>query len=161
MTDTVTNEPLPSLDPAALLAGDLTPTKLDNFKAAVFHTVDSLEQLRDWLQTPKAKGTARGVALWALGRHEEAIPLLSGDKSNAVVALCLASSLAALGQIEEAGKLLSRRETDAARLRRGERIRSGHRIRGGTRIRGGNFGGKRIRGERIRGGKRGKRIEAN
>jgi DNA-directed RNA polymerase subunit alpha len=114
MTDTVTNEPLPSLDPAALLAGDLTPTKLDAFKAAVFHTVDSLEQLRDWLGNPKAKGTARGVALWALGRHEDAVPLLSADKSNATVALCLASSLAALGQIDEAGKLLTRRETDAA-----------------------------------------------
>ena len=114
MTDTVTNEPLPSLDPSALLAGDLTAAKLDAFKAAVFHTVDSLEQLRDWLGNPKAKGTARGVALWALGRHEEAVPLLSAEKNNPAVALCLASSLAALGQIDEAGKLLTRRETDPA-----------------------------------------------
>lgn len=114
MTDTVTNEPLPSLDPAALLAGDLTAAKLDAFKAAVFHTVDSLEQLRDWLSNPKAKGTSRGVALWALGRHEEAVPLLSAEKNNPAVALCLASSLAALGQIDEAGKLLTRRETDPA-----------------------------------------------
>ena len=113
MTDTVTNEPLPSLDPTALLAGDLTPTKLDTFKAAVFHTVDSVEQLRDWLSMPKAKGTARGVGLWALGRHAEAVPLLSADKSNPVVALCLASSLAALGNLDEASKLLHRRETDA------------------------------------------------
>ena len=109
MTDTA---PIPSLDPAALLAGDLTPTKLDAFRAAVFQSVDSLQQLRDWLQDPRAKGTARGVALWALGRHEEAIPLLSADKTNPVVACCLASSHAAIGKLDEAQKLLSRRESD-------------------------------------------------
>lgn len=109
MTDTA---PIPSLDPAALLAGDLTPTKLDAFRAAVFQSVDSLQQLRDWLQDPRAKGTARGVALWALGRHEEAIPLLSGDKTNPVVACCLASSYAAMGKLDEAQKLLSRRDAD-------------------------------------------------
>jgi DNA-directed RNA polymerase subunit alpha len=113
MTDTVTNAPIPSLDPASLLAGDLTPTKLDAFRAAVFQSVDSLQQLRDWLQDPRAKGTARGVALWALGRHDEAITLLSPDKSNPVVALCLASSFAAQGQLDDAAKLLSRRESDA------------------------------------------------
>jgi DNA-directed RNA polymerase subunit alpha len=110
MTDTA---PIPSLDPTALLAGDLTPTKLDAFRAAVFQSVDSLQQLRDWLQDPRAKGTARGVALWALGRHEEAIPLLSPDKTNPVVACCLASSHAALGNLDEAQKLLSRRESDS------------------------------------------------
>jgi DNA-directed RNA polymerase subunit alpha len=114
MTDTVTNEPLPSLDPAALLAGELTPTKLDAFKKAVFHTVDSVEDLRNWLSSPMAKGTARGVALWALGRHSEAVALLATDKQNPVVALCLASSYAALGNLDEAQKMLKNRETDAA-----------------------------------------------
>jgi DNA-directed RNA polymerase subunit alpha len=109
MTDTA---PIPSLDPTALLAGDLTPTKLDAFRAAVFQSVDSLQQLRDWLSDPRAKGTARGIALWALGRHEDAVSLLSADKTNPVVACCLASSLAALGKIEEAQKLLSQRESD-------------------------------------------------
>ena len=71
MTDTA---PIPSLDPTALLAGDLTPTKLDAFRAAVFQSVDSLQELRDWLSEPRSKGTARVVALWALGRHEEAVP---------------------------------------------------------------------------------------
>jgi DNA-directed RNA polymerase subunit alpha len=113
MSDTVTKDPLPSLDPSNLLAGDLTPTKLDNFKAAVFQTVDSVEQLRDWLSDPKAKGTARGVAMWALGRHGEAVPLLAADKANPVVALCLAGSYAALGNIDESAKLLGRRDTDA------------------------------------------------
>ncbi|MEO6598074.1 MAG: DNA-directed RNA polymerase subunit alpha C-terminal domain-containing protein [Planctomycetota bacterium] len=113
MTDTVTNEPLPSLDPAQLLAGDITPTKLDKFKAAVFQSVDSVEELRDWLAHPKATGTPRGIALWALGRHNEAVTLLATDKANPVVALCLASSYASLGNVEEASKLLTRRTTDA------------------------------------------------
>lgn len=111
MTDTA---PFPSLDPTALLAGDLTPTKLDAFRAAVFQSVDSLQQLRDWLSDPRAKGTARGVALWALGRHEEAVALLSADKGNPVVVCCLASSLGALGKLDDAAKLLTRRESDAA-----------------------------------------------
>ncbi|MBM4061823.1 MAG: tetratricopeptide repeat protein [Planctomycetes bacterium] len=114
MTDTVTNEPLPSLDPAALLAGDLTPAKLAAFRDAVFHTVDRVEQLRDWLAGPQAKGTARGVALWALGRHADAVPLLQGDRANPVVAACLAGSHAALGNLDEAQKVLKNRETDAA-----------------------------------------------
>ena len=111
MTDTA---PFPSLDPTALLAGDLTPTKLDAFRAAVFQSVDTLQQLRDWLSDPRAKGIARGVAMWALGRHEDAVPLLSADKTNPVVALCLAGSHAALGNLDEAQKLLSRRESDPA-----------------------------------------------
>ena len=83
MTDTA---PFYSLDPTALLSGDLTPTKLDAFRAAVFQSVDSLQQLRDWLSEPRAKGTARGIAMWALGRHEDAVELLAADKQNAVVA---------------------------------------------------------------------------
>lgn len=112
MTDTVTNAPIPSLDPAALLSGDMTPSKLDAFRAAAFQSVDALQQLRDWLSDPRAKGTARGIVMWALGRHAEAVPLLTGDKQNPVVAICLASSLAALGNLDEAARLLSRRESD-------------------------------------------------
>ena len=111
MTDTA---PFYSLDPTALLSGDLTPTKLDAFRAAVFQSVDSLQQLRDWLSEPRAKGTARGIAMWALGRHEDAVELLAADKQNAVVACCLASSLGALGRIDEAAKLLGKRDADAA-----------------------------------------------
>jgi len=113
MTDTVANEPLPSLDPAALLAGEMTPSKLDAFKRAVFLSVDRVEDLRDWLATPMAKGTARGVALWALGRHAEAVKLLAADQANPVVALCLAGSHAALGNLEEVAKILTQRATDA------------------------------------------------
>lgn len=114
MTDTVTDEPLPSLDPSALLAGDLTPNKLDSFRAAVFQTVETVEQLRDWLGNPKARGTPRGIALWALGRHAEAIPLLTADQSNSVVSLCLASSYAATGNLAECDKLCAQRAKNPA-----------------------------------------------
>jgi DNA-directed RNA polymerase subunit alpha len=114
MTDTATKDHLPALDPAALLSGELTPTKLDNFKKNVFQSVDSLDSLRNWLSSPMAKGTARGVALWALGRHSEAVAILGTEKSNPVVTLCLASSHGALGSIDEVQKLLKNRDSDPA-----------------------------------------------
>ncbi|MBZ0151533.1 MAG: tetratricopeptide repeat protein [Planctomycetes bacterium] len=114
MTDTAPDNTLPSLDPNALLAGELNPTKLDAFRAAVFQSVEKLQELRDWLSEPRAKGVARGVALWALGMHQEAVPLLQADKANPTVALCLASSLAALGNLDEAQKVLQKRDSDPA-----------------------------------------------
>ena len=113
MTDTVTNEPLPSLDPSALLAGEINQAKLDAFRKAVFQTVDTVEQLRDWLSSPMARGTARGVAMWALGRHRDAIALLESDRNNPVVALCLAESYACLGDLAKVESLLSKRGNDA------------------------------------------------
>ncbi len=114
-TDTVKNEPQPSIDPTALLAGDLTPAKLASFRTAVFQSVDSFQQLRDWLSDPRAQGTARGIAMWALGRHEEAVQLLGDAKGqNDVVALCVADSHAALGQLEQARQRLPKRESDPA-----------------------------------------------
>jgi DNA-directed RNA polymerase subunit alpha len=113
MTETVTS-PSPTFDPAALLAGDLTPTKLEQFKAAVFQNVDTVEKLRDWLTSPVARGTIRGIALWALGRHREAIALLVADKQNPAVAVCLAGSHAALGQVREAEAVLPDRGKDGA-----------------------------------------------
>jgi len=113
MTETVTS-PSPTFDPAALLAGDLTPTRLEQFKAAVFRSVDTVEKLRDWLMSPMARGTNRGIALWALGRHQEAVALLVADQQNPAVAVCLAASYAALGQVSEAEAVLHDRGTDAA-----------------------------------------------
>ena len=113
-TDLVPNEPQPSLDPTALLAGDLTTAKLDSFRSAAFQSVDSFQQLRDWLSDPRAQGTARGIALWALGRHEEAIALLSADDKNDVVALCLADCYAALSQLEQVKAQLPKRESDGS-----------------------------------------------
>jgi DNA-directed RNA polymerase subunit alpha len=111
---TVTDAPSPSLDPGALLAGEITAAKLDQFRSAVFQSVDTVEQLRNWLSSPMARGTPRGIALWALGRHADAVPELLNQKSNPVVALCLAGSYAALGDLEEVEKLLSRRNTEPA-----------------------------------------------
>jgi len=112
MTDTVTN-PSPTIDPTSLLAGELTPARLEQFRKAVFQSVDTVESLRDWLQSPMARGTPRGIALWALGRHEQAIELLEADKKNSAVALCLASSHAALGQLEATEAVLQDRAQDA------------------------------------------------
>ena len=61
MTETVTS-PSPTFDPTALLAGELTPQKLERFKAAVFQSVNTVESLRDWLQSPMASGEANSTA---------------------------------------------------------------------------------------------------
>jgi DNA-directed RNA polymerase subunit alpha len=112
-TDLVPNEPQPSLDPTVFLEGSLTPAKLASFRTAAFKTVDSFQQLRDWLFDPRAQGTARGIAMWALGRHADAAPLLAADANNEVANLCLAESYAALGQIDNAKAKLPNRESDA------------------------------------------------
>ena len=111
-TDLVPNEPQPSLDPSVFLEGDLTPDRLASFKSAAFKTVDSFQQLREWLFDPRAQGTARGIAMWALGRHEDAAPLLAADAGE-VASLCLAESYAALGQVDKAKSKLPNRESDA------------------------------------------------
>ncbi|MGC6486003.1 MAG: tetratricopeptide repeat protein, partial [Planctomycetota bacterium] len=114
MTETdLVPEPQPKLDPTAMLAGELTPEKLDAFRTAAFRSVDSFEQLRDWLSHPLAQGPARGVALWALGRHADAVALLSEDKSE-VARVCLADCYAALGQLDHVATTLAQRETDGA-----------------------------------------------
>jgi DNA-directed RNA polymerase subunit alpha len=110
-TDLVPNEPQPSLDPSVFLEGDITPEKLASFKSAAFKTVDSFQQLREWLFDPRAQGTARGIAMWALGRHEDAAPLLAADAGE-VASLCLAESYAALGQVDNAKSKLPNRESD-------------------------------------------------
>jgi len=109
-TDLVPNEP--SLDPTTFLEGELTADRLAAFKKAAFKSVDSFQHLRDWLMDPRAQGTARGIALWALGRHEEAAPLLADNGDNSITAICLAESYASLGQIDNAKACLPNRESD-------------------------------------------------
>ena len=111
-TDLVPNEPQPSLDPTVFLEGELTPAKLASFRTAAFKTVDSFQQLRDWLFDPRAQGTARGITLWALGRHADAAPLLAAAGDNDAANLCLAESYAALGQIDNVKAKLPNRESD-------------------------------------------------
>ena len=113
MTETdLVPEPQPTLDPTAMLAGELTPEKLEAFRKAAFQSVDSFQQLRDWLSHPLAQGAARGVAMWALGRHEDAIGLLADEKSD-VARVCLADCHAALGQLDKVEAALPNRGTDA------------------------------------------------
>lgn len=110
MTDQVTS----TLDPTSLLTGAINLQTLDAFRKAVFQTVDSLESLRDWLSSPMAKGTARGVALWALGRHQDARSLLEADRGNAAVVLCLVDGYAAAGDLKKVEELLPNRGSDSA-----------------------------------------------
>ena len=113
MTETdLVPEPQPTLDPSTMLPGELTPEKLDAFRKAAFQSVDSFQQLRDWLSHPLAQGAARGVAMWALGRHEDAITLLAEEKGD-VARLCLADCHAALGQLEQVAATLPNRASDA------------------------------------------------
>lgn len=111
-TDLVPNEP--SIDPTTFLEGDLTADRLASFRKAAFKSVDTFQNLRDWLFDPRAQGTARGIALWALGRHEEATTLLAAETGNDVVALCLAESYAALGQLDNVKERLPKRDSDPA-----------------------------------------------
>ena len=112
MTETdLVPEPQPTLDPTSMLAGELTPEKLEAFRKAAFQSVDSFQQLRDWLSHPLAQGAARGVAMWALGRHQDAIELLKGESSE-VAKVCLADCHAALGQLDEVKAALPNRESD-------------------------------------------------
>jgi len=111
-TDLVPSEP--TIDPTTFLQGDLTPDRLASFRQAAFKSVDSFQHLRDWLMDPRAQGTARGIALWALGRHDEAVQLLASESGNDVIALCLAESYAALGQLDNVKDGLSKRDSDPA-----------------------------------------------
>lgn len=111
-TDLVPNEP--SIDPTTFLEGDLTADRLASFRKAAFKSVDTFQNLRDWLSDPRAQGTARGIALWALGRHEEATTLLAAETGNDIVALCLAESYAALGQLDNVKERLPKRDSDPA-----------------------------------------------
>ncbi|MCA8952211.1 MAG: tetratricopeptide repeat protein [Planctomycetes bacterium] len=105
-----------SIDPAALLGGTMDPARLEQFKNAVFQNVNTVESLRDWLSSPMARGPMRGYAVWALGRHNEAIELLTPEKSNPAAALCLAASHATLGDIAAAEAVLPNKKTDAHQL---------------------------------------------
>ncbi len=98
--------------PLDILAGELTAEKLRQFRRAIFRSVHDLEKLRDWISSPMASGLPRGLALWMLGRHKDALPLLAEKKSNPVVADCIARSHLALGDLDAADKWLTAAKTD-------------------------------------------------
>jgi DNA-directed RNA polymerase subunit alpha len=94
------------------LAERIDHESLREFRKAAFRTIQQLEKLRDWIDSPGSSGVKRGIALWALGRHKEAIPDLSKDKGNPVVANCLARSMCEAGQFDDAEKVLTQAKTD-------------------------------------------------
>ncbi len=90
-------------DPLKVLDGQLDHDRIIAFRRAAFRSADGLENLRDWLSTPMAQGLKRGMALWALGRHAEAIPLLEGElAAQPALAECVARSYTAVGRIDDA-----------------------------------------------------------
>jgi DNA-directed RNA polymerase subunit alpha len=113
MTETLaTNEPIESLDPNALLRGELTHAVLDEFRGKVFRSINSVEHLRDWLDSPQATGLPRSLVLWALGNHAKALDGLLEHKSNPAIADCIARSYIAMGRLDDADRMLSKRSTD-------------------------------------------------
>ena len=109
-----TNEPIESLDPNALLSGEITHETLARFRGKVFRSINTVEHLRDWLASPQATGLPRSISLWALGRHEEALPGMLQHKQNPAVAGCIARSYAALGKVPEADAALANKTTDGS-----------------------------------------------
>jgi DNA-directed RNA polymerase subunit alpha len=98
--------------PLDVLEGELTHDRIEEFRRSAFRSVREMEKLRDWVGSPGASGLKRGLAEWALGMHKEAVVTLAGERSNPVVADCLARSYVALNQLQEAEKLLAKRVSD-------------------------------------------------
>jgi len=104
----------PSIDSTlAHLQGELSYEKLNQFRRDVFASTEGVMKLRDWLSGPKAQGMPRGLVLWSLGRHQEAIPLLESEhQTQPVLAACLARSYAAVGRYDDAIAILTDAERD-------------------------------------------------
>ena len=85
MTDSGSSNAMLDRPPMEILAERIDHDSLREFRKAVFRTLHQLEKLRDWIDSPAASGARRGLALWVLGRHKEAVPDLQKDKSNPVV----------------------------------------------------------------------------
>lgn len=106
-------QPTQQIDPATILAGDITYEKLDQLRHAVFRSIRSVEQLQDWLASPRAKGIPRALVIWCLGRHAEAVEALAEQQQNPVIANCLGQSYAALGRFGDAERVLQQRDRDS------------------------------------------------
>lgn len=105
----------PQTDPLELLDGDITNDVVVSFRRRVFSTVKELERVREWLSSPMAYGIKRGLALWTLGNHQDALPILKEHADgNPVMQNCIARSLIELHKVEEAEAILTDRKTDPA-----------------------------------------------
>ncbi|MCA8944152.1 MAG: tetratricopeptide repeat protein [Planctomycetes bacterium] len=108
-----TEQAVPAKDPLTCLKEPLDHDKVEEFKRLAFQSMTSIEKLKDWCHSPMARGTARGIALWALGDHEGALRELGDQASNPAIAVCLARSYSVLGKFDEAVQVLANRDTDA------------------------------------------------
>lgn len=106
------DQPIHQFDPAEILAGEISYQKLDELRQTVFRSIRHVEQLQDWLASPRAKGIARAAVLWCFGRHADAIDGLAEQQQNPVIASCLGTSYAALGRLADADRVLQQRSTD-------------------------------------------------
>jgi DNA-directed RNA polymerase subunit alpha len=95
-----------------LLKGEISKDTITAFRRRVFSSVHELERLRDWVASSNATGLARGLALWALGRHREAAPILVEQSRNPAIADCLARTYLALDKLNEAEKVLTQYQKD-------------------------------------------------
>ena len=99
--------PKPSTKSALeLLKGEFTTKTIAEFRRAVFGSTNEIEKLRDWLDSPMSEGLPRGLVLWSLGRHREALPLLEEKRDDPAIAACLARSYSALGRPDDAIAIL-------------------------------------------------------
>ena len=96
----------------SLLEGEVDAGVVHRFRYRVFSTVRELQLVPEWVESPMATGLKRGIALWALGNHDEAIAILEEFRSNPAIANCIARSLVELGRYDEAEATLTARQSD-------------------------------------------------
>ncbi len=96
----------------SLLDGPVDTNTVRQFRHRLFSTVRELERARDWLTSPMASGIKRGLALWALGKHTEALPILEEQRENPAIANCMARSLLELGRYDDAEAVITDRLSD-------------------------------------------------
>ena len=107
--------PTPGVESASaisLLVGDPDADTVRRFRNQLFSTVRELERVREWLSSPMASGLQRGLALWALGQHRDALEILEEHRGNSAIANCIARSLIELSRFDEAEALLTNRQSD-------------------------------------------------
>jgi DNA-directed RNA polymerase subunit alpha len=98
--------------PMELLKGEITTAKVHAFRRQVFASTSVVEQLHDWVSSPQASDAERAFAMWALGRHEEAIPLFEAQPRTPAVAECLAQCYIGVGRYDDADKALTEKDRD-------------------------------------------------
>jgi DNA-directed RNA polymerase subunit alpha len=99
-------------NPLDVLKGTIDHDTIRRFRRSAFASLHEIERLRDWIASPMAGGLQRGLALWALGRHREALETLEPEVDNPAIAVCLARCYQSIGRIDDAVRILKNRSTD-------------------------------------------------